>query len=416
MTTRSTGNTAVIRKAFAGLDQEALDKFRTFAVKKTYPPDTVLCAEGETADIFYIVNSGRVVISREVEGADDDFVMGFVGPGGYFGEMALITEEARSATVTTLVETEVLEIKKDQFEEIFSASPALARSLLGTLVEIIRETDQRAIEDLEARYGELAEAYEQLAAAQADRIAKAALEAQLEVAAKAQRSLMPTELPNLPGYQLAARFEPARQIGGDMYDARLLESGQVAVLLADVSDKGAHAALFMAVARTLFLTEGRDNDDLVGVMRNVHRGLIDASRYDMFVTAIYGVLDPRSGLFRYVRAGHDEPLWVGSDGSHKFLHGGGRFLGLWADPAPQFDEQCIRVQSGDCLVIYSDGVTDMRNPDGDSYGRERLAKLVTTLRAYDAERIADSIYHVSQQHRGPIGAFDDFTLLVIRAE
>ena len=69
MTTRSTGNTAVIRKAFAGLDQEALDKFRTFAVKKTYPPDTVLCAEGETADIFYIVNSGRVVISREVEGA-----------------------------------------------------------------------------------------------------------------------------------------------------------------------------------------------------------------------------------------------------------------------------------------------------------------------------------------------------------
>lgn len=416
MTVRNTGNTAVIRKAFAGLDQAALDKFRMFAVKKTYPPETVLCAEGETADIFYIVNSGRVVISREVEGADEDFVMGFVGPGGYFGEMALIAEEARSATVTTLIETEVLEITKEQFEEVFGASPALARSLLGTLVEIIRETDQRAIEDLEARYGELAEAYEQLAAAQADRIAKAALEAQLEVAAKAQRSLMPTELPNVPGYQFAARFEPARQIGGDMYDARLLENGQVAVLLADVSDKGAHAALFMAVARTLFLTEGRDNDDMVGVMRNVHRGLIEASRYDMFVTAIYGVLDPRSGLFRYVRAGHDEPLWVGSDGSHKFLSGGGRFLGLWADPAPQFEEQCIRVHSGDCLVIYSDGVTDMRNPGGDSYGRERLAKLVTTLRAYDSERIADSIYHVSQQHRGPIGAFDDFTLLVIRAE
>ncbi|HEC22258.1 MAG TPA: cyclic nucleotide-binding domain-containing protein, partial [Chloroflexi bacterium] len=240
MTTGKTGHTSIIRKAFGGLDKEAIDKLRVFAVKKTYPPDTVLCREGDPADTFYVVTAGRVVVTKELEG-DDDFVLGFITPGGYFGEMALITDEPRSATVTTLVETEVLEITKEQFDQVFRTSPAMARNILKTMIQIVRETDQRAIEDLEKRNRELAKAYEELAAAQADRIARAALEAQLEVAAKAQRSLLPTTLPSVPGFQFAARFEPARHIGGDFYDVRKIDGDLVAVLLADVSDKGAHA-------------------------------------------------------------------------------------------------------------------------------------------------------------------------------
>ncbi|HEC23739.1 MAG TPA: hypothetical protein ENI95_12575 [Chloroflexi bacterium] len=272
------------------------------------------------------------------------------------------------------------------------------------------------MEDLEKRNRELAKAYEELAAAQADRIARAALEAQLEVAAKAQRSLLPTTLPSVPGFQFAARFEPARHIGGDFYDVRKIDGDLVAVLLADVSDKGAHAALFMAVARTLFLTEGRHRVKPVEVVQAVHEGLLEASAYNMFVTAVYGVLDPKTRLFRYVRAGHEEPLLVRGDGSIEFLGGRGRFLGLWETPPPTFEERSVHLASGDCLVIYSDGVTDMRNASGEAFGRKRLARLVSTLRSYNAERIAESIYNVVQRHRGPIDAFDDFTLLVVRAE
>ena len=148
----------------------------------------------------------------------------------------------------------------------------------------------------------------------------------------------------------------------------------------------------------------------------MHNGLIQASSYDMFVTAVYGVLDPATGIFRYVRAGHDEPLWVKKDGSAQFLGGRGRFLGLWPDVEPSFEEQSIQLEQGDCLIIYSDGVTDMRNPQGESYGRERMCSLVKNLRIYDADRIARSIYNAVHEHRDTAEAFDDFTLLVLRAE
>lgn len=411
-----TGNTDVIQQAFVGLDQNAVDMLRQFAVKKSYGPDVALCTEGAIEDTFYVVTSGRVVITREMEDTDDNFVIGFLGPGGYFGEMALISEEARAATVTTIVETDVLEITKEQFDEVFASSPAMARSILKTLVDTVRKTDRRAIEDLEARNAELAKAYAELEAAQADRVARAALEAQLEVAGRAQRSLLPIRLPEVPGYQFAAQFAPARHIGGDFYDVRKLPDGRVTVLLADVSDKGPHAALFMAVTRTLFLAEERYQDDPVKVAMSVHEGLLEASNYDMFVTALYGILDPATGLFRYVRAGHDEPLIVRLNGDADFLGGRGRFLGLWDDIPPKLEEQQIDLYSGDCLVIYSDGVTDMRNPEGKPFGREQVMKLVRGIRMYDAERISQSIYNVVQQHRGHADAFDDFTLLVLRAE
>lgn len=409
-----TGHTDVIHRAFKGLDEPAVDMLRHFAVRKTYPPNHVLCAEGDVAKSLFVVMSGRVVISRKIEG-NEDFVLGFLGPGGFFGEMALLTGESRAATVMTITETEVLEITKEQFEEVFNASPSMARSILQTLAHTVSETDRRAIEDLEARNAELAKAYAELEAAQADRIAKAALEAQLEVAAKAQHSLLPTHLPEVPGIQFAAQFEPARHVGGDFYDVHPLEDGCISVLVADVSDKGAHAALFMAVARALFLAEQHHHSDPVDVAMAVHHGLLEASSYDMFVTAFYGVIDPHTRILRYVRAGHDEPLLVRQNGDTEFLGGRGRFLGLWPEFEPVFEERQITLEPGDCLVIYSDGVTDMRNPAGQPFGRERLRQLVQTIRLYDAERIAKSIYSGVQQHRDYTEAFDDFTLVVIRA-
>ena len=241
--------------------------------------------------------------------------------------LSIHNTSVEAVTITALTDTTVLEISKEHFEHIFRSSPSMARSILHTLIGIVRETDRRAIEDLEQRYREIAEAYAGLEAAQRDHIARAALEAQLAVAARAQRSLLPGKLPEVQGFEFAALFEPARHVGGDFYDVRPLEDGRVSVVLADVSDKGAHAALFMAVARTLFYTESRHRNEPAEVMQAVHRGLLDLSLYDMFVTAIYGVLEPQTGLFRFARAGHEEPLVVRCDGSTEFLGGRGRFLG-----------------------------------------------------------------------------------------
>jgi serine phosphatase RsbU (regulator of sigma subunit) len=384
------------------------------AVARTHSAGTVLCLEGEEADAFYLVMDGQVTISRRVDGGTGHLVVGTLGAGGCFGEMALITGEPRAATVTTAVPTTVLEVRREHFDELFIASPSLARAILEALIGAVRATDRRALEDLGQRNAELLAAYTELEAAQEDRIARAALEAQLAVAAEAQRSLLPDSLPVVPGFEFAARCEPARQVGGDFYDARVRDDGQVSLLVADVSDKGAHAALFMAVARTLSLVEQRHGAHPVAVARSIHEGLVGISAYEMFVTALLGMLDPSTGVLRYVRCGHDEPLLIRRDGSVSSLGGEGRFLGMWAEP-PDLEERSVRLESGDVLLLFSDGVTDMLDPHGRSYGRDALAETAIRHRARDAESIAGAIHDAVSRHRAGAEAFDDFTLLVVRA-
>ena len=211
------------------------------------------------------------------------------------------------------------------------------------------------------------------------------------------------------------RFEPARQVGGDFYDVMLLPDGHVGILLADVSDKGTHAALFMAVTRTLFRTEARHHGGPVRTVQAVHNALLDVSTSEMFVTALYGILDPASGVFRYARAGHDEPLWVAADGTTEFLGGKGRFLGMWPE-TPQLEELRCEFKAGDCFVIYSDGVTDMTDSGGVAFGRGRLEQVVVDHHRENAESIAQGVFDAVQKHRGDADAFDDVTLLVVRAK
>lgn len=240
------------------------------------------------------------------------------------------------------------------------------------------------------------------------------LESQLELAARAQRSMLPTQLPQPSGFEFAARFQPARHVGGDFYDVIDLGNNQWGVLLGDVSDKGVHAALFMAMARGLFIREAALHHNPIKVATAVDAGLQAASSARMFVTAIYGILDSNTGVFQYTRAGHDEPLLVSADGRASFLPSGGRALGL---PMPADLELCeLVLNPGESLIIYSDGVTDMRSPEDDRFGPERLALLVGDLSGYGAEGMAMGVYDMVQAHRGDTQPADDFSLLVLCAK
>ncbi len=414
---RKEGSTAVINAAFKGLGKDAINMLKQFGVKKSYPPNSKLCQEGEPASTFFVLTEGRVVISKSIDD-DEDFIVGVLTKGAYFGEIALIAPEGkRTATVTTLLPSEVIEITKEQFDQVFDTSPAMARNLLETMINIIRETDRRAINDLEERNQALAKAYADLEAAQEHRVARAALEAQLTIAGQAQRSLLPNGVPSIDGYTFAAQFQPARRVAGDFYDIRELPNGKVTLLIADVSDKGPHAALFMAVARTLFLTEGAHYDNLVDVVRAVHEGLINATDYEMFVTVIYGQIDPKTGIFLYVRAGHEEPTVMRANGEiETFDSGQGRFLGLWNDPAPVFEERSVQLHPGDVLMLFSDGVTDMRNPEGEPFGRDRLFNVTQHLHAEPADTIASGVLTEVIRHRQHQDAFDDFTFVVVKVD
>ncbi len=403
-----------IQRAFPQLGDAETAALEKAATRRSYPAQALLCREGEPGEVFFIIAEGQVEIHRRTAGDAEDLIVGTLGPGGSFGEMALITGANRSATVMTTERTETLEIHKRDFDQLLRSGQALVQEILEALIHMMRSGDEKAIAQLNQRNAALADAYRRLESAQADRIARAALEAQLEIAADAQRSLLPEVLPEIPGIEIATRFEPAKQIGGDFYDVRVLPDGSVGLLVADVSDKGAPAALFMAVAQTLYRAEQRHGREPADVARAVHEGLLETSSYEMFVTTLIGVLDPKAKSLRYVRCGHDEPLLVQPDGSTVDLGGSGRFLGMLDDPPPSFENREVVLRPGDVLLLFSDGVTDMQNPQGGLFGRERLIEVAREARSEAAREIADRIYSAVREHRAGAEAFDDFTLLVVR--
>ena len=190
----------------------------------------------------------------------------------------------------------------------------------------------------------------------------------------------------MAGLSFAARAQPAREIGGDFYDAFRLDAQHVGLLIADVSDKSIHAAIFMAIARALFHTEVRRTLSPREVVGAVHRLLLDvSSEDDMFVTAFYGVLHLDTRHLTYVRAGHDRPLLLHRDGTLDVLPGAGRFIGMLDDL--EIEECSIDLHSGDRLIMYSDGVVDARSAADERYGADRLAEVVRARPAADAEAI-----------------------------
>ena len=146
-----------------------------------------------------------------------------------------------------------------------------------------------------------------LEAAQAELAVKARMARELELARQVQQSFLPTAFPHAPGYAFAAYNEPAREVGGDFYDVIDLGDGRIGLVIADVSDKGMAAALYMALSRSLIRAEAMREASPRAALANVNRSLLDLGEQGMFVTVFYGVLDPPSGELTYARAGHDRP-------------------------------------------------------------------------------------------------------------
>lgn len=300
--------TMVLKSVFGGIDEDSLDALRAVARRVTYPPQTILTNQGQIEHTLYLVIDGSVAVTQILESGEER-LLGFLGPNKSFGEMSLIDDTPRMATCKTVVETTVLEVDEAVFDQVVMNSPAVAYAMLRKILESSRTIDKAAIEELNEKNISLQQAYNDLQAAQVKLVENERLRREMELAAQVQRSLLPDSLPDFPDYHFAAYIEPARQVGGDFYDVVALDDEHVGIVLADVADKGFHAALFMAVSRTLFLQEGKHSLSPAQVALAVHRGMMDVSATDdIFVTAFYGVLHRPSGRLTYVRAAQERPL------------------------------------------------------------------------------------------------------------
>ena len=406
-----TGSTLILMKTFSNkLDQGSLDILRHMAVRRQYPPNSVLCHQGEIEHTFYVVVDGRVASVQKLEDGEER-LLGMLGPNEYFGEMALIDDSPRMATCVTLLPTIVLEITEEVFDDLVERNPAIAYHITRRIVETARNMDRLAIIDLRKKNEALEKAYAELQAAQAKIVEKERLEREIELAADVQRNLLPGSLPQYPGYEFVAYLEPARQVGGDFYDVIQIDDDHVGLLIADVADKGFHAAMFMAVTRTLFHQEGRHALSPAKVTMAVHKGMLAiATNSDVFVTAFYAVLHRPSGRLTYVRAGHDRPLLLRKD-QVTSLPGKGRFLGMLEDL--NLEEYILQLQAGDRLIMFSDGVPDAVNEMDEHFGNGRLAATLESGKHLDTSSLSHHIVADINRWAGNAPAFDDLTLLIM---
>lgn len=201
---------------------------------------------------------------------------------------------------------------------------------------------------------------------QAESSERQRLERELEVAQRIQRSFLPQQLPQLPGWQIATFYRAARQVGGDFYDFIPLKSGKWGIVIADVADKGVPAALFMALCRTNIRAAAFSREDPVETLIRVNELLLSDSRSDMFVTVWYGVWDPLSGELVYANTGHNPPLLLSANGTSTELMAKGIALGV-VDKL-KLERKSIALATGDVLIAYTDGITDALRSDGTEFG------------------------------------------------
>lgn len=279
-------------------------------------------------------------------------------------------------------------------------------SLLRGLASLAVVALQRAglIEQLRQKMAALEAAHEGLAQ-------KERLERELELARGVQQRMLPRTFPEIPGYKFASTYRPAREVGGDFYDAFLLDDDHFAIAVGDVSDKGMPAALYMALTRSLLRAEGTRARSPRATLARVNQLLIELGERDMFVTVFYGIVERSSGLLTYCRAGHDRPFLL-RDGRVSELRGDGMALGLVGGSRLQLSEETVPLAPGDRLLLYSDGLSDVVSTDGEMFDKDRLAALVRGQTAAPAE-LCRTLFDALSAFQGEAAQYDDMALLVL---
>ncbi len=240
------------------------------------------------------------------------------------------------------------------------------------------------------------------------------LERELKLAREVQDSLLPDALPAISGFSLAADWRSALEMAGDFYDIFHLPDGQWGIVIADVSDKGAAAAMYMAMTRSLIRTSAANYASPAGALKDVNQQLLANSTSDMFVTVFYAVLDAESREITYANAGQNPPLLRRSTDAIEKLMPTGAALGLMAELV--LTDASLTLAPGDSLFLYTDGVTDALNSQGEQYDLARLIEAVTNAPASDAEL---QLAHLASQlatFTGDTPPFDDITFFILLKE
>lgn len=244
-------------------------------------------------------------------------------------------------------------------------------------------------------------------------IEKKRLEGQLEVARQVQLELLPAKDPELPKFDISAYNFPTEEVSGDYYDWVRIYDDQIGVVIADVAGKGVPAALLMAFLRASLRAATHVGYATHISMAKVNYLLWESIERNQFVTAFYGILDASNRTLSYSNAGHNPPILIDSDGKTRFIDSGEQPLGMFRDT--RYHEYYHSFHPGEILLLYTDGVTEAQDENGEEFGRERLAEAVKTNSSLTARQLIANLQRSVMDWTGGVGSNDDATFFVIKA-
>jgi sigma-B regulation protein RsbU (phosphoserine phosphatase) len=399
---------------FANLPPAEIDLLAAELKEAVYPAQTVLFHEGEFGDRFFIVADGEVSIVKAIDTPNERQVA-VRGAGQFIGEMSLLNPDGlRTASARVHSEARLLELSRDNFNALLRREPSLAYEMLSVLSRRLREAHNASIIELTEKNRQLTQAYEDLKAAQEQIIEKKTMERELEQAREIQVSMLPTLLPTLAGFDIAARMIPARMVGGDFYDVIRLSRDSLGIVIGDVAGKGVPAALFMALTRSLLRAEAKLGISPENVLQRVNRHLLGMNAKGLFVTVLYGILQRETGEFEYARAGHEPPiLWDGQGAVIPMSMGGGQVLGLLLRPV--IEVKTLTIPPGGGMLLVSDGVTETANEQNDLFGSDRLENCIPNLLKTPSHIMLDRLLQILRDFSSDAPQADDITMIAVQA-
>ena len=355
------------RRASTGLSEDYLNKGRLLINRSEM---LAAALRGETIAVESMTHDARVYYPQQAaeEGVESMLCVGIIYQHQPIGTLQVFTDQARRFT----------ELETDLLRAI---AQLLATAIEKTRLDTARRDNQNMLR-------------------------------QLHLAADVQRRMLPRRMPDLPGYDIAARYVPSYELSGDFYDFVHLERS-IGIGIGDVVGKGVAASLLMAGVRASLRAFAQDVYDLDEVIARVNQTLCRDTLESEFATLWYGTLDHHTHRLTYCNAGHEPPIVV-RDGKLTPLDIGGMIVGV--DRQQYYEKGLWDFRPGDMLLLYTDGLPDAMNPQGKRFGRARVEQLLLELADRSANDTLNHLLWNVRQHTGPRRATDDTTLILLKRE
>ncbi len=353
----------------------------------------VLLSPGQENHYLFMLLSGRLQVHLDAARSR----LGFpIEPGECIGEMSIIDGKPTSAYVVAEEPSTVLAVHGDVFWNELAPIPGVARNLLRLLAERMRTRNDVTLRALEQE------------------LHMQHLQKELSVAQRIQADMLPGQdplFPDHPQVDAYAVMKPARDVGGDFYDAFALDEHRICVAVGDVSGKGIPAALFMVRALTALRMEMLRGVRLEDLFTRLNRLLCENNPSCMFVSMFLAVIDLHTHEMICSNAGHNPPLLASSADFAFIATEGGVILGVLEEA--EFQVSRLRLRQGDSLVLYTDGVTEAQNGDGEFFTAARLRELVSSSPRTGAKALVHTIEEGVERFASGVPQSDDITILAL---